>query len=498
MKAWEGRFEKRASEALERFTAADDMALDARLVRYDILGSEAHALMLAKQGIISGAELKKILAGLEHAKELHENGKLQLDAKYEDVHLNIERFITEKYGGEAGGKLHTARSRNDQIALDTRMYMRDEITAIVHLLLRLNAVLLALAKKHALTAMPGYTHTQHAQPITFAYWCVAHSRAFFRDAERLLEAYKRVDKSPLGAAALAGTSYGTDREYVASLLGFASVQQCALDAVSMRGELEAEVLSDFAITAVHLSKLAEEIVLFSTYEFGMLELSDEYATGSSIMPQKKNADAAELTRAKAAKILGCLVQVLATLKALPMGYNRDTQETKGALFAAADALKGMLAINAAMLGTARINEKRMLALCNANFSCATDLADYLVQKHGVAFRTAHRITGSVVKQALHEGKRMAEITPEMVKAAAKKEGASISISAAELASIADPLESIKRKKSMGSCSPAETQRMRVQGEKKAAELAAEATALEKKIARAYAALEKKIAEIVSQ
>jgi len=497
MKAWEGRFEKRASEALERFTAADDIALDERLIRYDILGSEAHALMLAKQGIIAHGELKKILSGLEYAKKLDSEGKLRLDAKYEDVHLNVERFITEKYGGEAGGKLHTGRSRNDQVALDTRMYMRDEILEVVSLLLQLNSVLLTLAKKHALAAMPGYTHTQHAQPITFVYWCVAHSRAFFRDAERLLEAYKRVNKCPLGAAALAGTSYDTDREYVADLLGFAEVQQCALDAVSMRGELEAEVLADFSITATHLSRLSEEILLFSTYEFGMLELSDAYATGSSIMPQKKNADSAELTRAKAAKIIGALVQVLATIKALPSGYNRDTQETKGALFAATDALKSMLAINAAMLKTAKINEKRMLALCNANFSCATDLADYLVQKHGVAFRTAHRITGSVVKQALREGRSMAEITPEMVKAAAKKEGVSISISASELASISNPLESIKRKKSLGSCNPEETERMRVQGERKSAELAADAEVLKKTVARAYAALEKKVAKAIS-
>ncbi|MBI5133562.1 MAG: argininosuccinate lyase, partial [Thaumarchaeota archaeon] len=338
---WSGRFSQAPGKLLIEYTSAENVVLDERLIPYDILGSEAHVAMLHKQQILTLKEAKQILKALGSVRNSYDKGEFSLKEDLEDVHMNIETSITEEIG-DTGGKMHTARSRNDQVNLDTRLYLRDEINEIIEQLLELEMTFIRLGKRNLQTLMPGYTHTRIAQPITLAFWLSSYAQGFERDAERLQELYDRININPLGACALAGTTWNIDRELTAELLGFNGVQANALDVVSSRGEFEAELLSILSILMLRLSRIAEELILFSSAEFGFFELSDRYATGSSIMPQKKNPDALELMRARCARIYGYLIQVLATVKNLISGHNADTQETKYAAFMGIDHAKASL------------------------------------------------------------------------------------------------------------------------------------------------------------
>ena len=445
-KLWGGAFEKGPKKELIEFMSSENAELDARLIPYDILGNEAHALMLHKQGILSTDEAKKILRALSKLKELHKKGKFTISEEDEDVHTAVENFV-KKEAGEAGGKLHTARSRNDQINLDMRLFLRDEINAVIGKLLALEAALLALQKNNLQTVMPGYTHTRIAQPITFAFWCGSHAEGFARDVERLEETYKRVNVCPLGAAALAGTSWNIDKEFTAELLGFDEVHGNALDVVSSRGELEAELISALALIMTHASRLSEELILYSMPEFGFLELGEEYATGSSIMPQKKNPDALELIRGRAGRVYGNLFHVLALMKNLISGHNADTQETKYAVMGALDTTKASVGILANILPTLKLNKEKMKDAAEGGFSTATDLADLLARK-GVPFRSAHEVVGALVKLCAKKKIPLTKLKPNDIskhaRALAKK---SVSLSKNEIVNVCDVLGSVKARTS---------------------------------------------------
>ena len=398
-KPWAGRFEARTHDLVEAFT--ESVSFDHRLARYDIQGSIAHAKMLGKVGIIPLKEARQIVAGLEEIRLQLESGKLKFDPALEDVHMNIEAFLIERVG-EAGGKLHTARSRNDQVALDIRLYLREEIDAVRDLIRSLQEALLRLAEENMETVMPGYTHTQRAQPVLLAHHLLAYWQMLQRDLHRFSDCLERTNVMPLGAGALAGTTFPIDPQYVAKLLGFPEVTGNSLDAVSDR-DFCLEFLSASAILMVHLSRLCEEIVLWSSSEFGFIELPDAFATGSSMMPQKKNPDLAELTRAKSGRIFGDLVSLLATLKGLPLSYNRDMQEDKEPIFDAVDTVKSCLKILSLMLPQIGVRRERMKQAAEEGFLNATDLADYLARK-GLAFRSAHQVVGQIVRHCLQKGR----------------------------------------------------------------------------------------------
>jgi argininosuccinate lyase len=402
-KPWEGRFEARMHGLVEAFT--ESVSFDHRLARYDIQGSIAHAKMLGKAGIIPLREAKKIVAGLEEIRLQIEGGELRFDPALEDVHMNIEAFLIEKVG-EVGGKLHTARSRNDQVALDIRLYLREEIGAVRDLIRSLQGALLKLAEQNIETVMPGYTHTQRAQPILLAHHLLAYWQMLQRDLRRFSDCLDRTNVMPLGAGALAGTTFPIDPHYVAKLLHFPKVTENSLDAVSDR-DFCLEFLSISAILMVHLSRLCEEIVLWSSSEFGFIELPDAFATGSSMMPQKKNPDLAELTRAKSGRVIGSLVSLLATMKGLPLSYNRDMQEDKEPIFDASDTVKACLKILSLMFPQIRVNRERMRQAAEEGFLNATDLADYLARR-GLAFRSAHQVVGQIVRHCLRKGKARIE------------------------------------------------------------------------------------------
>ncbi|MFQ5762250.1 MAG: argininosuccinate lyase, partial [Candidatus Bathyarchaeia archaeon] len=391
-----GRFRKALSRDALDFLAAEDLEYDKHLVQEDILGSKAHVVMLWKQGIISKDEAAKLLKTLEAAGKLHSSGHFPLEKKLEDVHMNIEDFITRKVGAEVGGKIHTGRSRNDQVALDGRLYIRNAIIAIIDHLKELVDVVLRMATEHADSVMPGYTHLQHAQPITVGHWASAYGAMLLRDIDRLTATFEAVNICPLGAVASAGTSWPIDRTLTAQLLGFRGVQLNALDAVSSRGEDVAEYLSALSLLMMHLSRVAQDIVLWSSREFGMVEVDEAFATGSSIMPQKKNPDVAELIRAKAASVHSEFLTTVSILRALPTGYFKDSQETKHSMIRATETAKAALKVTAGMLSTLKLNVQRMQQLASANYSTATDLADFIAQKAGIPFRQAHRIVGLAV------------------------------------------------------------------------------------------------------
>jgi argininosuccinate lyase len=406
-KAWTGRFAEAANPIMEEFTSS--LAFDKRLAFYDIRGSMAHCRMLMKQKILTRAEGEKIVKGLENVQRELEKQTFAFLPSDEDIHMAIERRLTEKIG-PLGGKLHTARSRNDQVLLDVRMYLRDEIVILLQILGALRKQLARIAKRYVGVVMPGYTHLQRAQPVLLAHHLLAYYDMLGRDEERLRQCQERVNVLPLGAGALAGTTLPIDRHHVARLLGFPRVSENSLDTVADRDFL-IEFLSWAAILCMHLSRLAEELVLWASGEFGFIELPDAFATGSSMMPQKKNPDVPELVRGKTGRVYGNLFALLTILKGLPMSYNRDLQEDKEPLFDTVDTVKGCLTVLEAMLPRVVFREERLREAAFGGFTLATDVADYLVEK-GVPFRKAHEIVGAVVRWCLAEHKGLEQLTLE--------------------------------------------------------------------------------------
>lgn len=405
MKLWGGRFDKDLDKTAEEFGAS--IGFDQRLYRQDIAGSIAHARMLAQQGIISQDDAAKIVSGLELIQGQIDRGEFEFRSDREDIHMNIEAALTEAIG-EPGSVLHTARSRNDQIALDLRLYTREAIRRVVQKILALQETLLKLARQWNGVIMPGYTHLQRAQPVLLSHHLLAYFEMFQRDAGRFADSYARTDISPLGSAALAGAPYPLDRAFVAQQLGMSAVSRNSLDAVSDR-DFVVEFLAAAALCAVHLSRFAEEIVLWATAEFNFVELDDAYSTGSSIMPQKKNPDMAELVRGKSGRMIGNLVTVLTVLKGLPLTYNKDMQEDKEPLFDAVDTLLGSLSVFEPMLATLKIKGGNMYRAAQGSFATATDLADYLA-KRGIPFRQAHEIVGRMVRYCIENDKNLNELS----------------------------------------------------------------------------------------
>lgn len=394
-KMWQGRFQKELDSRVNDFNSS--ISFDCRMYKEDILGSIAHATMLGKQNIISLEDSKLIVNELNNIMNDLENGNLQIDMQAEDIHMFIEAELTKRLG-VVGKRLHTARSRNDQVAVDAKMYVKNQINEIKALLLDLIKTLIDLAENNLDTVMPGYTHMQRAQPITFAHHLMAYVEMFKRDLSRFNNAYELMDSMPLGSGALATTTYNIDREYTASLLGFSNVTLNSLDGVSDR-DFCMETASDIAIAMVHLSRLSEEIILWCSWEFKFVELDDAYATGSSIMPQKKNPDITELVRGKTARTIGNLNTLLVMMKGLPLAYNKDMQEDKQAIFDSIDTIKICISTMIPMLATMKVNKQNMLNAGQKGFINATDCADYLVKK-GLAFRDAYKITGSLVAKCI--------------------------------------------------------------------------------------------------
>lgn len=404
MKLWGGRFSGEAEKLLERFN--NSLSFDSRLWKEDIKGSIAHAKMLTSCGILTPNEGEKLVLALEEiATELNE-GLLEFDYTLEDIHTQIEVWLIEKLG-DIGKKLHTARSRNDQVATDLRLYLKGSLKNLAHLVEDLLATLALLAKEHSTTVLPGYTHLQRAQPIVYGHQLLAYAEMLFRDLDRLQETYKRTDVLPLGAGALAGVTYPLEQAYTQQLLGFGALCQNSLDAVSDR-DFVLDYLYTCSVIMLHLSRLAEELVIYSSLEFGFIELADGYSTGSSIMPQKKNPDVPELIRGKTGRVCGDLQAMLMTLKGLPLSYNKDLQEDKEAVFDAGDNTTICLEIITPLLKTMKVNKEMMLKAAQAGFLNATDLADALVQK-GVPFREAHRIVGEIVRLGLEYKQEITEI-----------------------------------------------------------------------------------------
>lgn len=391
MALWAGRFKKEINENVNAFNSS--ISFDARMYKHDIMGSKAHAIMLAKQSIISEKNLNEILQGLDEILHDLETGDLLFDPNAEDIHMFIESELTKKYP-ISGKKLHTARSRNDQVALDLRLYTRDEMQDIKAMLIELIQVIINQASQHTHTIMCGYTHLQRAQPITFGHHLMAYAEMFYRDITRLDDCYERMNVSPLGSGALATTTYAIDREFVAKELGMDDITHNSLDGVSDR-DYAIEFASALALIMMHLSRFSEEIILWCSWEFKYIELDDAYATGSSIMPQKKNPDIAELVRGKSARVINHVSSLLTMMKGLPLAYNKDMQEDKEALFDAIDTVKLCLPVFADMLKTMRVNKAKMREFAAKGFINATDCADYLV-KHGKAFRDAYKTTGELV------------------------------------------------------------------------------------------------------
>jgi argininosuccinate lyase len=403
-KLWGGRFDGATNELVAAFTASVD--IDRRLYHYDILGSIAHVRMLAHVGVLTGAERDAIVRGLETIESEIEANRFSWKAALEDVHTNVEARLIELVG-DVGKKLHTARSRNDQVATDLRLYLRDGIDTLRNAIAKLQAALIEVAEREADTVMPGFTHMQIAQPVTFGHHLLAWFEMLARDDARLRDARARVNVMPLGAAALAGTSYPIDRAYAAKLLGFDAVAANSLDAVSDR-DFAIESVGACALVMMHLSRMSEELILWASPIFGFIELADAYCTGSSIMPQKKNPDVPELVRGKSARVQGHLTALLTLMKAQPLAYNRDNQEDKQPVFDALDTTLASLNVYAGMIATLQVNRERMAQTAVDGYATATDLADYLVRK-GLAFRDAHEIVGRAVRRGIETGRDLARL-----------------------------------------------------------------------------------------
>ena len=404
---WGGRFTKETDQLVYNFNAS--ISFDQKFYRQDIKGSIAHATMLGKTGIITPEESDQIVKELNAILEEVENGTLDIGSEYEDIHSFVEATLIDRIG-DTGKKLHTGRSRNDQVALDMRLYTRDEITEIKKLLKDLLTTLHTLMKDNIDTYMPGFTHLQKAQPVTFAHHVGAYMEMFKRDYSRMNDIYDRMNYCPLGAGALAGTTYPLDRELTASLLGFDGPTLNSMDSVSDRDYL-IELLSALSTICMHLSRFSEEIIIWNSNEYQFVELDDAYSTGSSIMPQKKNPDIAELVRGKTGRVYGALISLLTTMKGIPLAYNKDMQEDKELTFDAIDTVKGCIALFNGMISTMKLNKENMKVSAMKGFTNATDAADYLV-KNGVAFRDAHGIIGRLVLYAIEQNKAIDELSLE--------------------------------------------------------------------------------------
>ena len=404
---WGGRFTKETDQMVYQFNAS--ISFDKRFYAQDIRGSIAHVMMLAKQGILTEEEQRKMISGLEGILRDIEDGSLAISEKYEDIHSFVEATLIERIG-EPGKKLHTGRSRNDQVALDMKLYIRDEVYATDHLLKELLEVLLGIMEEHIDTFMPGFTHLQKAQPITLAHHMGAYFEMFKRDRARMKDVYRRMNYCPLGSGALAGTTYPLDREYTAELLGFAGATWNSMDSVADRDYL-IEFLAALSTVMMHLSRFSEEVIIWNSNEYQFVEIDDAYSTGSSIMPQKKNPDIAELVRGKTGRVYGALMSLLVTMKGLPLAYNKDMQEDKELAFDAIDTAKGGLMLFTDMLRTMRFQKEQMERSAKNGFTNATDAADYLVG-HGVAFRDAHGIVGQLVLSCIEKGISLEEMSLE--------------------------------------------------------------------------------------
>ena len=411
MKLWGGRFQKETDNLVNELNAS--IGFDQRLYREDITGSMAHAKMLGACGIISMEDVAAILEGLQSILEDVEAGKVEFTADNEDIHMNVEALLTARIG-DAGKRLHTARSRNDQVALDFRMYVREQIPVIVDQLLELETVLCKQAKQYQTAVMPGYTHLQRAQPISFAQHLMAYANMFSRDVTRLEDCAKRLNECPLGSGALAGTTYPIDRWETAKDLGFDAPMSNSLDGVSDR-DYALELMSALSILMMHLSRFSEEVILWCSWEFKFIELDDAYATGSSIMPQKKNPDVAELVRGKTGRVYGDLMSLLTAMKGLPLAYNKDMQEDKEPVFDAIDTVEMCVPVFTAMLDTMTVRTDNMRKAAGKGFINATDCADYLTKK-GMPFRDAYTVTGHLVAACTAQGKTLEELTLEELKA----------------------------------------------------------------------------------
>lgn len=405
MKLWGGRFAKPTAKVVEEYTAS--IQFDRKLYRQDIKGSIAHAVMLSKVGILTDQERDTIVQGLQGILADIETGKIEFKVELEDIHMNIEKVLTERIG-PLGGKLHTARSRNDQVALDIHLYVKEEIKEVLRGISHLQQAFVETAENNLEVIMPGYTHLQRAQPILFAHHMMAYYAMLERDYGRMLDCAKRADVLPLGAGALAGTSFPIDREYVAELLEFRDVYDNSLDAVSDR-DFVLEFLSAASVMMMHLSRLSEELVLWSSVEFSFIELDDGFSTGSSIMPQKKNPDVAELVRGKTGRVYGNLMQLLTVMKSLPLAYNKDMQEDKESLFDTMETVKSTLQIYADMLLSMKVRTDKMYAATKEGFVNATDVADYLAAR-GIPFRQCHEIVGRLVLDCIKTGKSIDDLT----------------------------------------------------------------------------------------
>lgn len=444
---WGGRFASGPAAIMEAINAS--IGFDRKLYAQDIRGSLAHAEMLAESGIISKKDQREIARGLNTILSEIERGEFQFSPRLEDIHMNVEARLAELIG-PAAGRLHTARSRNDQVAVDFRLWVKEELQRVAEALKALIIAFLERAEEHAATVMPGFTHLQTAQPVTFGHHCMAYVEMFGRDLSRVRDAIERLDESPLGAAALAGTGFPIDRHRTAAALGFREPTRNSIDSVSDR-DFALEFLAVAAIAATHLSRLAEEIVIWSTPQFGFVRLSDSFSTGSSIMPQKKNPDAAELVRAKTGRVNGHLIALLTVMKGLPLAYSKDMQEDKEAVFDAAETLDLMLAAMTGMVGDLTVNTTAMKAAAGSGYSTATDLADWLVREAGLPFRDAHHVTGHAV--ALAEAKKVPldKLTLEEL------QGFNGAITA-EVYSVLSPESSAKSRTSFGGTAPQEVRR----------------------------------------
>lgn len=409
-KAWGGRFQGEAIEWVDEFNAS--IHFDNALIDMDITGSIAHATMLAKQGIITEQEKKEITEGLKSVLRDYKEGVIEFSVTREDIHMNIEHALIEKIG-ETGGKLHTGRSRNDQVATDMHLYVKDSVQEIIKSIEMAQKTILGLAKDNIHVIMPGYTHLQRAQPVLFSHHIMVYFWMLKRDKERFQDSMKRIDISPLGAGAISGTTFDIDREETKNLLGFSDIYQNSMDAVSDRDYI-IETLSNVSLVMVHLSRLSEEIIFWMSEEVNFVQLSDQFTTGSSMMPQKKNPDMAELIRGKSARTTGALTGMLVLLKGLPLTYNKDMQEDKEGLFDAVTTVTGSLKIMNGMLETMTINEDVLEKTVEEDFSNATELADYLVQK-GIPFRNAHEVVGKVVLKCINEKKYLKDLSLEEFK-----------------------------------------------------------------------------------
>ena len=419
-KPWSGRFTEPTDSFVEAFTAS--VVFDRRLYRHDIAASMAHARMLAHAGVLSGTECDLIVKGLKEIEVEIDAGKFEWSTALEDVHMNIEARLIKRIG-EAGKKLHTGRSRNDQVATDLRLYLRDGIDELDTAIRRLQEALLEVAEREADTVMPGFTHLQVAQPVTFGHHLLAWFEMLARDRERFADCRRRVNIMPLGAAALAGTSYPIDRLHTAKALGFDMPAENSLDAVSDR-DFVIEFVSDCALLMTHLSRFSEELILWSSSQFGFIELSDAFCTGSSIMPQKKNPDVPELVRGKTGRVCGSLLALLMLMKGQPLAYNKDNQEDKEPLFDALDTVLGSLKVYADMIPAMQVKREAMHAAAKRGFATATDLADYLVRQ-GVAFRDAHEIVGRAVRHGIEAGQDLSEMKLEELQAFSPSIGADV-------------------------------------------------------------------------